>query len=339
MPCAAFTAGLASRVTPGLTSRAAGQPWSPQPQQRGALLLTAAKSKRDQERKAAKRAEAKELNASFAAATGDADGVDTGDIAVAVAPSGPAPYEGTGCVMQSLTICGSYKEKCGEKLLDGTVMVQEAAERLFKAPFVCASHDADDVFNYGNQAALSLWGLPWQEFVGMPSTKSAAADDGIQTERRELLDKAAENGVIRNYCGVRQARDGRKFRVEDAIVWTITNKDGEKTGQAVRFDKFTWLNEDGSEGDAMTVAENGKLVPAKSAVSADPAPEATDEPEATDAPSPEAIAAAENAIEEQATEVRRLKDEEGLTNSDPEVQEAVAALLVRKSALASMLFF
>lgn len=89
----------------------------------------------------------------------------------------------------------------------------------------------------------------------------------------------------------------------------------------------------------MTVAENGKLVPAKSAVSADPAPEATDEPEATDAPSPEAIAAAENAIEEQATEVRRLKDEEGLTNSDPEVQEAVAALLVRKSALASMLFF
>ncbi len=173
----------------------------------------------------------------------------------------------------------------------------------------------------------------------MPSTKSAAADDGIQTERRELLDKAAENGVIRNYCGVRQARDGRKFRVEDAIVWTITNKDGGKTGQAVRLDKFTWLNEDGSEGDAMTVAENGKLVPAKSAVSADPAPEATDEPEATDAPSPEAIAAAENAIEEQATEVRRLKDEEGLTNSDPEVQEAVAALLVRKSALASMLFF
>ena len=326
MSCAASAVGLISRVAPGVSPRP-GRTASV-PAGRGALQVVAAKkkSKRDQERKAAKRAETKELNARFAAAKEDAGDEAEKDAAPA-AKSGPAPYEGTGTVMQSLTICGSFKEKTGDKLLDGTVMVQEAAERLFKAPFVCASHDAEDVFNYGNQAALSLWGLPWDEFVGMPSTKSAQDDDGIQSERRELLDKAAESGVIRDYSGVRQASDGRKFKVDGAIVWTITNKDGEKTGQAVRFDSFTWLNEDGTDGEAMTVAEGGQLVPAKAAAPAD-------EPKA--GASPEDIEKAAKAVDEQAAEVRRLKDEQGLTNADPEVQDAVAELLKRKSALAAL---
>jgi hypothetical protein len=161
----------------------------------------------------------------------------------------------------------------------------------------------------------------------MPSTKSAQDDDGIQSERRELLDKAAEDGVIRDYSGVRQASDGRKFKVDGAIVWTITNKDGEKIGQAVRFDSFMWLNEDGTEGEAMSVAEGGQLVPAKAAAPAD-------EPEA--GASPEDIEKAAKAVDEQAAEVRRLKDEDGLTNADPEVQDAVAELLKRKSALAAL---
>jgi hypothetical protein len=229
--------------------------------------------------------------------------------------------------MQSLTLCGSYKDKTDEKLLDGTLMVQEAAEALFKAPFVCASHDADDVFNYGNQAALSLWGLSWEEFVGMPSTKSAQDDDEVQSERRELLDQAAENGVIRNYSGVRQASDGRKFKVDGATVWTITDRDGNKIGQAVRFDTFTWLGADGEEDVQMRVAEGGKLVPAKDTAESE---------DAADPPSAEEIAAAKAAVDSQAAEVRRLKDEDGLTNSDPEVQDAVAELLARKSVLAEL---
>ena len=327
MSCAAFATDLTSRVAPGVSprpSRTASVPTG-----RGTLQVVEAKkkSKRDQERKAAKRAEAKELNARFAASKEDA-GDNAGGDTTPAANSGPAPYEATSAVMQSLTICGSFKEKTGDKLLDGTVMVQEAAERLFKAPFVCASHDSEDVFNYGNQAALSLWGLPWDDFVGMPSTKSAQDDDDIQSERRELLDKAAESGVIRDYSGVRQASDGRKFKVDGATVWTITSKDGEKTGQAVRFDSFTWLNEDGTEGEAMTVVEGGQLVPAKAAAA--PA----DEPEA--GASPEDIERAAKAVDEQAAEVRRLKDDDGLTNADPEVQDAVAELLKRKSALATL---
>ena len=311
---------LSSRAISTGAARLVPRRTESQQPRRGDLLVVAGKkkSKRKEERKAAKRAETKALMSKHNAA----DEEDDTDDAPA-APSGPKPYEGTDTVMQSLTICGSYKEKTGEKLLEGTLMVQEASEALFKASFVCASHDAEDVFNYGNQAALSLWGLSWNDFVGMPSTKSAEEDDSIQSERRELLDKAAENGVIRDYSGVRQASDGRKFRVDGATVWTITDREGNKTGQAVRFDSFTWLGENGEEDKPMTVGEGGELIPAKEAVA-----------EAADVPSPEELAAAKNAVDEQAAEVRRLKDDEGMSNSDPEVQEAVSELLARKSALA-----
>lgn len=314
---------LSSRAISTGAARLAPRRTEAQQPRRGDLLVVAGKkkSKRKDERKAAKRAETKALMSKHNAA----DEEDDDDDDAPAAPSGPKPYEGTDTVMQSLTICGSYKEKTGEKLLEGTLMVQEAAEALFKAPFVCASHDADDVFNYGNQAALSLWGMTWNDFVGMPSTKSAEEDDGIQSERRELLDKAAENGVIRDYSGVRQASDGRKFRVDGATVWTITDREGNKTGQAVRFDSFTWLGENGEEDKPMTVGEGGELVPAKEAVA-----------EAADVPSPEDLAAAVKAVDEQAAEVRRLKDDEGMSNSDPEVQEAVSELLARKSALAAL---
>ena len=97
------------------------------------------------------------------------------------------------------------------------------------------------------------------DFVGMPSTKSASDEDAIQSERRELLDKAAASGVIKDYSGVRQASDGRRFRVTGATVWTITDREGNKTGQAVRFDTFAWLGENGEETE-MTVADGGELV-------------------------------------------------------------------------------
>ena len=71
---------------------------------------------------------------------------------------------------------GSYKTKTGEKLLTGNVMVHDAAKALFSAPFACASHDKDDVFNYGNKAALALWELPWEEFVGSLGDLASASD-------------------------------------------------------------------------------------------------------------------------------------------------------------------
>ena len=296
---------------------------------RGTLQIVAAKkNKRKEERKAQKRAETRAL-LKKRSESGDAQNETTEK--TEDDPSGPAPYESTAAVMQSLTICGSYKEKTGEKLLDGTLMVQEAAEALWNAPFICASHDGSDIFNYGNKAALSLWGLSWDEFVGLPSTKSAEDVEDIQSERRELLDKAASTGVIRDYSGVRQTSKGRRFKINSATVWTISDRDGNKTGQAVRFDSFAWLDDgDGTGGEEMIVVEGGKIVPKPVTEGA-----GADAP-STNSPSTEDLEAAEKAVEEQAAEVRRLKEEEGLSNSDKEVQAAVEILLERKSALSAL---
>ena len=77
---------------------------------RGQLHLIAAriswtrKTSGREERKAQKRAETKALMEKR-----DEDkGKETSDTS---APSGPQPYEATATVMQSLTICGSYKDK------------------------------------------------------------------------------------------------------------------------------------------------------------------------------------------------------------------------------------
>lgn len=53
-------------------------------------------------------------------------------------------------------------------------------------------------------------------------------------------------------------------------------------------------------------------------------------------PSQEDMAAAEAAVQEQAAAVRALKEGQGLTNADPQVQAAVAELQTRKAALAEL---
>lgn len=53
-------------------------------------------------------------------------------------------------------------------------------------------------------------------------------------------------------------------------------------------------------------------------------------------PSQEDVAAAEAAVQEQAAAVRALKEGQGLTNADPQVQNAVAELQQRKDTLAKL---
>ena len=219
----------------------------------------------------------------------------------------------------------SYKKATGTKLVEGNVMVHDAARALFRAPFACASHDGNDVFNYGNQAALELWEMEWDAFVGMSSKKSAdEADEATQAERRALLDRAASDGVIMNYSGVRVSSRGAKFRIEDATVWTMKDGDGNKTGQAVRFDRVVRLQPDGSDGEVRVVNDEGHWVTRVD--------EPTGEAPAVDAAKIEELSAA---VDAKAAEVRALKDA-GLTNADDDVKAAVKVLLDLKSQLSAL---
>ena len=228
---------------------------------------------------------------------------------------------------KALELAGSYTKVTGRKLLEGHFMVHEAAVVLYNAPFACASHDAEDVFDYGNKAALGLFELAFDDFVGMKSTKSAdEADAATQAERRALLDEAAEKGVIENYSGVRVSSTGRKFRIEDATVWTLAAADGEKIGQAVRFDRVVRLNDDGSDGDTIIVNDQGEWV---TEGEDDEAAAAED----VDVDKTKAwISSLEESIKAQGDAIRALKAE-GKTNDDADVQAAVEILLSLKSEL------
>lgn len=278
--------------------------------------------KRKQERAAKHK---KELEGLASRQNQDEDEGET-TVGASSSPSGAAAHETPDMVFHALDLGGSYKTKTGEKLLRGNVMVHDAAKALFNAPFACASHDKDDVFNYGNKAALALWELPWEQFVGMKSTKSAdEGDSATQAERRALLDKAASDGVITNYTGVRMSSTGAKFRIENATVWTMNDRDGTKTGQAVRFDRVVRLNDDGSDGDVRVVDEEGNWIAA---------PVVEEPPPIDEAAIRERIIELTAAVNAQAVIVRNLKDG-GLTNADDEVKAAVKILLDLKSELSN----
>ncbi|MFI5998469.1 MEKHLA domain-containing protein [Streptomyces sp. NPDC051362] len=112
----------------------------------------------------------------------------------------------------------------------------EATSWLYqKAPFGLLAHDAsgDPLFIYANRTAQRSFGYTWEEFVGLPSRLSAAAD--AQEDRDALLSAVNEHGYADGYHGLRRHRDGRIFRIADVCMWALTDADGRTHGQAAVF--------------------------------------------------------------------------------------------------------
>jgi hypothetical protein len=134
-------------------------------------------------------------------------------------------------------IAGSYLRLTGRELVAGARTPGEAAQLLFDAPFAVVSHDAapDPLFNYANRAALAAFEMRWEEFVGMPSRRSAQAP--ARAERERVLETVRRMGFVDNYRGVRVSGTGRRFMVEGATVWNLCEPNGRYLGQAARFDR------------------------------------------------------------------------------------------------------
>lgn len=135
----------------------------------------------------------------------------------------------------------SYVHWIAQELIsrDGTPLAQ--AERLFKSPFAVVSHGLQDdpVFNYGNQLALDLWEMSWNQFTQTPSRLSAEPVN--QQERARMLAQAKDQGYISNYRGIRISQTGKRFLVESATVWNIHTPDGTPVGQAATFSHWRYL--------------------------------------------------------------------------------------------------
>lgn len=135
----------------------------------------------------------------------------------------------------------SFKHWTGRELLPGVATGRDLAEQLFAAPFVVVSHgtEADPVLNYGNQAALSLWEMTWEELTRTPSRLTAEAPN--REERARLLAAVTRQGFIDDYSGVRISKSGRRFRIDRATVWNLLASEGRACGQAAMFDRWEFV--------------------------------------------------------------------------------------------------
>jgi PAS domain-containing protein len=125
----------------------------------------------------------------------------------------------------------------------GTPLVPQGADANWlyrEAPFIVLAHgtDPDPNFIYANKAAQACFGYSLKEFLGLRSRLSAEQAD--QAARQKLLDQVARNGFLAGYSGVRIAKSGRRFRIEDGVVWELTDRDGVRHGQAATFGN--WRN-------------------------------------------------------------------------------------------------
>lgn len=140
-------------------------------------------------------------------------------------------------------ILSSHRQLWGAPLLALPASAPERlqAQELFCAGRVVLAHDGgeDPRLIYANRAALNLWRRDWSAMVGMPSRLTA--EPSQRQARSGALAEALRREGIADYGGVRVDREGRRFRIEGARLWTLRDGNGRQRGQAACFSRWWWL--------------------------------------------------------------------------------------------------
>jgi len=132
----------------------------------------------------------------------------------------------------------SFARLLGYELVSREGTPLEQARRLFEAPRVVVSHgtQADPILSYGNRLALGLWEMDSETLMKTPSRLTA---EPLHREARGvLLERTRRDGYVDDYSGIRISSTGRRFRIEQAIVWNLTDAAGIHRGQAATFDQW-----------------------------------------------------------------------------------------------------
>ena len=140
------------------------------------------------------------------------------------------------------TLLDSFHAKLGRQLVERSDDPHEDARRVYEAPFVVVSHTAEDdpILNFGNRTALGLWEIEVDVLLKTPSRLTA--DPMHRDERAQLLARTTRDGYVDDYQGIRIATTGRRFRIEEAIVWNLHDAQGAYVGQAATFDHWKFLD-------------------------------------------------------------------------------------------------
>ena len=117
----------------------------------------------------------------------------------------------------------------------------DLARSLYDAPQVIVAHgtQADPIFWFANRTAQRLWEVDWPMFIRMPSRQSVEA--GEHDDRERLLARAQADGYVDDYQGVRISASGRRFRIQNVVLWNLRNEQDQPAGQAATFADWTFL--------------------------------------------------------------------------------------------------
>lgn len=141
----------------------------------------------------------------------------------------------------SQLLLNSFRHWTGRELLERAGGPDYQSHALFQSPFAVISHgmEEDPLLNYGNQIALELWEMTWEDLTRTPSRLTAESTN--RAEREWMLEQARTRGYLDTYQGVRIGSTGRRFLVENALIWNVVDAEGQRLGQAATFSQWTWL--------------------------------------------------------------------------------------------------
>ncbi len=116
-----------------------------------------------------------------------------------------------------------------------------SAKALFNAPFALISHGTENepVFNYANKTAMRLFNMTWNEIITLQSRYSAEQPN--RQQRSQFLHEVKTHGYIDNYSGIRIAKGGRRFYIEQATVWNLIDNNDDYYGQAAMFSHWYFV--------------------------------------------------------------------------------------------------
>jgi hypothetical protein len=133
-------------------------------------------------------------------------------------------------------IVASYQRLTGKALIDNVPSeIAALRQAVCDAPRAIVAHgtETDPVFFYGNHLALQLFEMSFEEFARLPSRFSA--EPLAREERAKLLDIVTRQGYVDNYSGMRIAKSGKRFMIENGTVWNLIDGQGIHQGQAAVF--------------------------------------------------------------------------------------------------------
>jgi len=138
-------------------------------------------------------------------------------------------------------LVSSYRRIVGREPAFLDHALHPSAEWLYDRashPVLAHNTDPDPRFIYANKAAQAAFEYQWDEITELPSRLSAEPVD--REDRQRVLDAVARHGFAIGYSGLRIAKSGRRFWIDDGVVWQLIDRNGAVRGQAATF--ASWRN-------------------------------------------------------------------------------------------------